>query len=82
MKDSQLTRCCLRLTGTSPLAPNGTTGVQIPGIPTGTSWRVVINCTYDPPNQFAKPGFFDDGSEVLIYAKRAAPVKVPPVSIG
>jgi hypothetical protein len=42
------------------LGLNGTTSWQIPGIPTGTLWRVHIGCTYDPPNQFAKPGLFDD----------------------
>jgi hypothetical protein len=42
------------------LGLNGTTSWQIPGIATGTLWRVHIGCTYDPPNQFAKPGLFDD----------------------
>jgi hypothetical protein len=42
------------------LGLNGTTSWQIPGIATGTLWRVHIDCTYDPPNQFAKPGLFDD----------------------
>ena len=42
------------------LGLNGTTSWQIPGIATGTLWRVHINCTYDPPNPFAKPGLFDD----------------------
>ena len=42
------------------LGLNGTTSWQIPGIATGTLWRVHIACTYDPPNQFAKPGLFDD----------------------
>jgi hypothetical protein len=42
------------------LGLNGTTSWQIPGIPTGTLWRVHIDCAYDPPNQFAKPGLFDD----------------------
>jgi hypothetical protein len=42
------------------LGLNGTTSWQIPGIATGTLWRVHIGCTYDPPNPFAKPGLFDD----------------------
>ncbi len=42
------------------LGLNGTTSWEIPGIATGTLWRVHIGCTYDPPNQFAKPGLFDD----------------------
>ena len=42
------------------LGLNGTTSWQIPGIATGTLWRVHIACTYDPPNPFAKPGLFDD----------------------
>jgi hypothetical protein len=42
------------------LGLNGTTSWQIPGIATGTLWRVHIACTYDPPNEFAKPGLFDD----------------------
>jgi hypothetical protein len=42
------------------LGLNGTTSWPIPGIATGTLWRVHIGCTYDPPNQFAKPGLFDD----------------------
>jgi hypothetical protein len=42
------------------LGLNGTTSWQIPGIATGTLWRVHIDCIYDPPNQFAKPGLFDD----------------------
>ena len=42
------------------LGLNGTTSWQIPGIATGTLWRVHIDCTYDPPNPFAKPGLFDD----------------------
>jgi hypothetical protein len=42
------------------LGLNGTTSWQIPGIATGTLWRVHIACTFDPPNQFAKPGLFDD----------------------
>jgi hypothetical protein len=42
------------------LGLNGSTSWQIPGIATGTLWRVHIECTYDPPNQFAKPGLFDD----------------------
>jgi hypothetical protein len=42
------------------LGLDGTTSWPIPGIPTGTLWRVHIACTYDPPNPFAKPGLFDD----------------------
>ena len=42
------------------LGLNGTTSWQIPGIATGTLWRVHIDCTYDPPNPFAQPGLFDD----------------------
>ncbi len=42
------------------LGLNGTTSWQTPGIATGTLWRVHIACTYDPPNEFAKPGLFDD----------------------
>ena len=42
------------------LGLDGTTSWQIPGIATGTLWRVHIGCTFDPPNSFAKPGLFDD----------------------
>jgi hypothetical protein len=42
------------------LGLNGMTSWQIPGIATGTLWRVHIGCAYDPPNAFAKPGLFDD----------------------
>jgi hypothetical protein len=42
------------------LGLNGTTSWQIPGIATGTLWRVHIDCTYDPANPFVKPGLFDD----------------------
>ena len=42
------------------LGLNGTTSWQIPGIATGTLWRVHIDCTLDPPNEVAKPGLFDD----------------------
>jgi hypothetical protein len=42
------------------LGVDGVVSWQIPGIATGTLWRVHIACTFDPPNQFAKPGLFDD----------------------
>jgi hypothetical protein len=42
------------------LGLDGTTSWQIPGIATGTLWRVHIACTFDPPNPFAKTGLFDD----------------------
>jgi hypothetical protein len=42
------------------LGLNGITSWQIPGIATGTLWRVNISCAFDPPNQFAKPGLFND----------------------
>ncbi len=45
------------------LGLDGTTTLKFPGVATGTLWRVHIDCTYDPPNPFAKPGFFDDTHE-------------------
>jgi hypothetical protein len=42
------------------LGVDGVVSWQIPGIATGTLWRVHIACNYNPPNQFAKPGLFDD----------------------
>jgi hypothetical protein len=45
------------------LGVSGTTTLQLPGLATGTLWRVHIECRFDPPNQFAKPGLFDDTHE-------------------
>jgi hypothetical protein len=38
----------------------GSTSFTFPGIATGTLYRVHIECSFDPPNPFAKPGLFDD----------------------
>jgi hypothetical protein len=45
------------------LPSSGTTTFNFPGIATSTLWRVHIECSFDPPNPFAKPGLFDDTHE-------------------
>jgi hypothetical protein len=42
------------------LPSSGSTSFTFPGIATGTLYRVHIECSFDPPNPFAKPGLFDD----------------------